>query len=239
MNQLVQIDQIVLPDHAPVAAVPESNRTEAHQAEINASALMGWCDSLTPQSKSDVSESLLFAQLAADAVCDKFSEPRRWAEKAIDVLEVLGWRVYQDTSNGSRTLDYAENWTDLAVSAFERGYGGPARLVSRVASAASRLGPQTDGARLWAANGTKGDRGVLLLGLAVADGSGDPIASLMVSSFRADRKPGGILGWNTTGQWASEFLVLRLDTDFYDLFRDQVRGRLGTRVNTEVNEIAL
>lgn len=239
MNQLVQIEHIALPDHAPVVAVPESNKADAHQAEINASALMGWCDSLSAQAKSDVSDGLLFAQLAADAQCNKFDSPRAWIDRTVEVLEILGWQVHQEASYGMKTLNASKNWRDLAIDSFERGYGGPARLVTRIVEEAAALEREADAVKLWNGHSTSGDRGLFLLGLAVADGSGDPIVSLMFTSFQMDLKAGGILDWDMTGQWADEFMVLRLDTDYYQLFRDQVQERLGTRVNTEVNEIAL
>ena len=186
-------------------------------AEINAGALVGYCTSLSAQGQTDVSESLLFAQLAADASKDKFTSAREWIDQLIVILEMVGWRVLQETSHGRKTLPTAKNWKALAIDAFEKGYGGPAPLVARTMKAASEMGQGTAGAKLWNSHACRASKGVFLLGHVNSDGSGDPLLFLMPASFEVSHNPKAILDWDSAGTWADDFLVLTLNSDVYDL----------------------
>lgn len=242
MNQFVNLDEIILPDQPAVLEilnVAGDAKLCQDTAEINAGSLLAMCKTLRHRAKSDVSESLLFAQLAADAAYDKFSNPKAWMGKLIDVMEMLGWRVLQELSYGRRNVFLPECWKSVALSAFERGYGGPARLVQRMMQGASTIDPDAPGSKLWNTHGTDGLNGHLLVGHVNADGSDDPVISLMCANFKTEFPTRGILSGDAMGQWSDDFLVLTLNTDVYDPLRSQIAERLGPRVNTDIDQIAL
>lgn len=243
MNLAVQIDDIDLPKRPVVQEIlngAEERYLQNEQAEINASALLGLCGSLSAGGKADVSQSLLFAQLAADALFDKAQAPDRWVAKMIETMEILGWRLYQYTSFGRGVVPRVVSWRDRAIGAFEKGYGGPARLVRRTVSTASGFAASSSSARLWQGHSHVGKTGAVLVGLGDADdASGDPVLSLMFGSYTVDVPAKGILAWDATGVWSDEFLVMTLSTDIYDSVRAQVTDRLGSRVNTDIEKIAL
>lgn len=243
MNQAVHIDDIDLPDRPAVQEIlngAEMGYQQNDQAEINAGALLGLCGSLSAAGKSDVCESLLFAQLAADASFDKVHAPDRWVAKMIETMEILGWRLYQYTSFGRGVVPRVVSWRDRAIGAFEKGYGGPAQLVRQTVRTASGLPSSASGARLWQGHSHAGTRGAVLVGLGDADeASGDPVLSLMFASYTVDVPAKGILAWDATGVWSDEFLVMTLSTDIYDSVRAQVSDRLGPRMNTDIEKIAL
>ena len=242
MNQFVQIDDIALPAQPPVSEILNHTATVyAHRerAEINAGAIVGMCNSLCKQGQVDVSQSLLFAQLAADASRDKFAERREWTDHMVEVLEMIGWRTLQETSHGQRSLDQAQNWRALAATAFEKGYGGPCPLVTRTLNAVTAMGKRSAGAKLWNGHTAAGTQGMFLLGYVNSDGSGDPVLFLMPASFDVNIGSRGILDWEGAGHWSDDFLVLTLDSDVYAAARDQVTQRLGLRVSTDIDKIAL
>lgn len=242
MNQIVHIKNIALPDQPAVLEILKGAVTTSaleEQAEVNACGLFAMCRTLTPDARSVVSESLLFAQLAADAAHDKFLEQAEWTETLVEVMEMLGWRVLQEESHGSRMIDSPKRWSNVAQVAFERGYGGPARLVRRMLSAAGQLPGDATSTKRWAAHGVEGCRGQVLLGHVNADSSDDPVISMMCAQYETHYPMRGILGWDATGVWSNAYFVLSLNTDTYDQLRTQVRERLGLRLNTDINQIAL
>ncbi len=242
MNQFVKLDEIALPEQPAVLEILNIADTGTYcseQAEINASSLLAMCKTLTHQAKLDVSETLLFAQLAADAAFDKFSEPQRWTSRFIEIMEMVGWRVLQELSYGKRKVVSRQNWKALTTEAFERGYGGPARLVQRMLEAGANLDVDASGAKLWQSHSTQGLQGQVLVGHVNADSSGDPVISLMCAHYETDFPKRGILNWDAIGQWSDDFLVLTLNTDVYDTMRGQIADRLGPRINTDIDQIAL
>jgi len=241
MNQFVHLDDIALPDHPPVLEILDTSRKspEADHADLCASALLDMRHLRSEECRAQVNESMLFAQLAADASCNKFFDPRGWIDQFSQVLELLGWRILQEESHGKREISNVTNWSDLALKAYEFGYAGPGREAAQVLSAARTLDADTPSVKLWNAHSSDADRGLFLLGTAHEDASGDPILALMVSSFQVSHRTKGILDWHTTGHWGDAFLVMALNTDLYRNFRHQVTQRLGARMSTDVNKIAL
>jgi len=86
---------------------------DASGAAVNAGSLVSFVSGLTAQHKSDVLNSTLFAQLAANKQYDRYKQTQKWYDSYVSVLAQVGWVVpafaYREytPSGGSFTVDAA------------------------------------------------------------------------------------------------------------------------------------
>ncbi|WP_323779122.1 hypothetical protein [Leisingera sp.] len=243
MNRKMEIHGIDLPGMAVAASASAMPLKPAYgasdSAEVNASTLLALDSALGLQHKSDVSASLLFAQLAATAACDKFTAPRSWTGKVLEVLSVVGWSVRGDKTCPPDRQPMPVDWPETTLVSFERLYGMQAPLVRRTIQSATALPGTSSAAELWNAGTYGGGRGLYLTGLAEQEGGGDPRLSLLLTSFTLSAGAPGILDWVPDAELVPEFAVLSLNLDVYSKVRQQILEKLGSRLTTDVKPVSL
>lgn len=243
MNRNMEIHGISLPGMATPAAASSVPLKPAYgagdSAEVNANTLLALDRALGLQHKSDVSASLLFAQLAATAACDKFTAPRSWIRKVLEVLSVVGWSVRGDKTCPPDRQAMPVDWPKSTLESFERLYGVRAPLVRRTIQCATALPGGSSAAELWNAGTYGGGRGLYLTGLAEQEGCGDPRLSLLLTSFTLNAGAPGILDWVPDAELAPEFAKLSLNLDVYSKVRQQILEKLGSRLTADVKPFSL
>jgi hypothetical protein len=70
-------------------------KTVEGDAYVNEGSLVSFVGGVSPQTKADVLNSILLAQLAANYVADRENDTLTWYKKYREVLENIGWAISQ------------------------------------------------------------------------------------------------------------------------------------------------
>ena len=194
-------------------------------AQINDGILLVFDSALTDQPIADISNSVLFAQLAADAQYNRFSASKEWAMSYFDVLGQVGWDKSGFETSGSNPLPLPVDWAQLVV----RFMSGSAASLSDTGVRAARDLPQTSmPMKIWNANALDANKGLLLVGSAqlIRD---NITLSVTLTSLEFQRSIGGFLQWNLAYLVESSWAGLELNEDVYSRVRDAIIKKLGDR----------
>lgn len=241
MTHMDKIDRIDLPASAVLtpSAAADPRYSSAASAEVNLSSLLALDGAVSEQSKADVSNSLLFAQLAANAVYDKFTDPESWARKVLEVLTIVGWSMLKDQTGSPYEVASPVNWPELSKDTFEENYGSRADLVDSTIDASAKLSGASPQAELWNENTYADGKGIYLLGLGEKEADGDPRLGLLLCWFSLNAEAPGILDWQSGVHFSTEFSMLTLNTDVYNQVRKQIIKKLGSRISTDIKFLKL
>ena len=243
MTNSLSLDAIALPDtsHAVLRTETQPARGPGAGAEVNAGALLVFGPGLPATSKSDVSESLLLAQLAANTALDRYASTTEWFAKVTSTLGKIGWVSSMSATSGSTTEEPPLDWRAIAGKSFGAMFGSAAAPMEAAIAAAGRVPAGSDAARLWASQTFAADqgRGLFLLAYADADRSGSVTLALMATGFTLTSADAPILTWASAASISQAALTLTLDTDVYDRVRAQITTKLGSRAATEIRAVPL
>jgi hypothetical protein len=225
----VKFKAIVLPElsereRALRCASIEESPAGKETVQINEGALLVFDSALTDQSIADISNSVLFAQLAADKQFNRFISPGDWEKNFFNTLSVVGWAV-NSSGSSSVTLPLPVHWAKLVV---EHMSESAASLADTGVRACQAL-PQTSKAMtIWNEHALDGNRGLLLVGPAqlVRD---SPTLSLTLTGFEFQKNIGGFLKWNLDYLVAASWTCLDLNEDVYSQVRQAIIDKLGDR----------
>lgn len=212
-------------------------------AEVNAGSLTSFTEKLSGQNRSDVKNSTLFAQLAANKAYDRYKQPMDWYRKYVDVLGLIGWNQpafnFDDYhSKGSTVqLDQAVLGILAAIATAQE-----VAIVKATMDGLKALGDESKQMLIWDANSNNGDAGNFQIFPADTTPNGDVVMILDGMQFNASSSHTRFLWWtwDTTSiqikRAASKFV---LNEDVYGKVRQAIIDKLGDRAVQLVAEIPI
>ena len=235
------LDHLILPALSATGGGTAMPRKSGNTAEVNAATLLVLGKALSAQDKSDVSDSLLLAQLAANTANDKFADPAGWTAKVAEVLSSIGWVLQGESTKSQEILAPPLDWRTIAGSQFDTAFGSPSALIHSAIAAAAAVAPSDPAAVLW--NGqtfsvVKG-AGLFQIALADLDGSGSVTLRLFTLGFTLTGTGAPILDWTSEAAITTTAQVLNLNADVYAKVRQQIITKLGDRVRTQTAQIPM
>lgn len=235
----VKLKAIVLPelsaeDRALGAASIEESPAGNEAAQINEGALLVFDSALTDQSIADISNSVLFAQLAVDKQFDRVNSPGEWTKKFLDTLSVVGWAVKGFNRNSS-TFPLPVAWSELVV---EHMSTSAASLAETGVRACQALPQASKAMTIWNKHALGGNKGLLLVGPAQLAGD-SPSLSVTLTAFELRQNIGGFLEWNLDYLVTSSWMYLDLNEDLYSKVRQPIIDKLGDRQKHLVADVPI
>lgn len=224
------IDAVVLPEATTLlrGSVPQGEEAPAwasgDSAQIDAGMLLALDRSLSPQDRADISNSTLFAQLAADAKADRFAQPTQWTASFANILGTIGWNIGQTRARSPVRLDDPVDWREVVDQAFV-GYAGAA-LSARAMKAASLLRPDGAPLEIWEANATQSHEGNFLV-QSCQSSNDDVLGDSVQVTYTLIREPDGFLSWITYYEVTTTTRQSVLNEDVYKVVRQQIIDKLG------------
>ncbi|WP_426564645.1 hypothetical protein ACPPVT_01095 [Angustibacter sp. McL0619] len=224
------IDAVVLPEASMLRGswVPASDEATAgasgDKAQICAGALLAYDRSLSREDGADISNSTLFAQLAADAQADRFAQAAQWSTSYTNVLGVIGWVIGQAQHGSPGRLDAPVDWPEVVAKAFA-GHAGAA-LAAKTMKAATRLPLGGAALEIWEANAAQVGQGNFIV-QACQSSNGDVLGDAVQVTYTLIREPDGFLSWVTYYEVATTTTQSVLNEDVYKVVRQQIIDKLG------------
>lgn len=243
------IDLITLPDVSgpaqPAALSPEAVSPEppdagtdvtTDTAQIDAGALIALDRALSAQDKADISNSLLFAQLAANAKQNRFTAPMQWIQEYTTVLGALGWVAQLTRTSSPVRVDPPVDWAGVVSRAFPPNAGGA--LAAKAFAAADRLAAGSAGLAIWTKNAATALTGNFQVQSFSAAG-GDVAGGSVQVAFSLNTDASGFLTWNSYYEITTSSATMVLNEEVYAQVRQIVIDKLGDRPKTYITPVPL
>lgn len=212
-------------------------------AQVNGGSLTSFTQNLSGQNKSDVKNSTLFAQLAADYAFSRYTAPMDWYMKYTEVLGTIGWNqpafVFDTYKTDGTTvrLDKAVLGILAAIAT-----GDELAVVAATMEGLESLGDDSKQMLIWDSNSNSGSNGNFQIFPVDTTPNGDVVMILDGMQFNASSSQYRFLWWT----WETNSITIRraankfvLNEDVYQKVRAQVIDRLGEYAEELVAEIPL
>ncbi|MFG1478828.1 hypothetical protein V5F53_09175 [Xanthobacter sp. V4C-4] len=204
---------------ASLSAVPDGDRVQ-----VNEGALLSFGGSVSSQSLEDVSNSILFAQLAADHKFDRKTSPQDWSGTFSNTLSTVGW-ISQSASADTQTFGGDVNWADVVTSGMPAAVVG---LVRKSIGACDRLPADSKAVGIWNDAVSGPADSFFLIGSARRANQALTL-SLARASFQSTIEKPSFLAWGIRYPTALTWTELELNEDIYKRVRQSIIDKLGNR----------
>ena len=223
------LTSILLPDFVPgrfAGADAASLRPDQDGdcAQVNEGALLSFDGSVPTQSIEDVSNSILFAQLAADYKFNRKTAPADWSKTFFNTLSIVGW-TNQAAVTESRTLSGDVDWAELVTSKMPSDV---VELVKESISACDRLPADSKAVGIWN-NAVSGPADSFFLIGSARCADQTLMLSLAQSSFQSEVEKSRFLAWDVRYSANLSWLKMELNEDIYKRVRQTIIDKLGER----------
>ena len=220
----------------------KSTSTENQEsASVNAGSLTSFTGKMTGERKSDVQNSTLLAQLAADKKFDRMKDAMNWYKFYIDVLSNVGWVTsafaFDKYTSGGTTVKLDEAVIGI-LSAIATG--DEIAIVKATMNSLQALGDDTKQMRIWNSNASDGNNGNFQIFPVSQEANGDAVMMMDGMQFVAHESHGRFLWWS----WQSNQINIQraankfvLDNDVYSQVRQQIIDKLGDKAKTFIAEL--
>lgn len=233
------LDAILLPDFTPTGTAG-TRLLSAHaaqgesSAQVNSGALLCFDGSVPAQALDDISNSVLFCQLAADKKFDRKTTPQDWSAYLLSVLTTVGWTM-QSTSQTSETARGTVDWGALVTARMSRA---ASRLAKEGIAACDDLPATANAIRIWNAAVLSPASNLFLIAAAPPAGSSVAL-SLCLCSFQPAAPTTGFLAWDLQYDIGLVWLDLTLNESVYARVRQTIIDKLGDRPKYLVADVQL
>jgi hypothetical protein len=212
-------------------------------AQVNAGSLTSFTQNVTGQSKSDVKNSTLFAQLAADKAFNRHGAPMDWYKKYVNVLGVIGWNqpsfAFDTYSVGGSTVKMDEAVLGILAAI---ATANEIAMVSATMEGLKKLSDSSKQMTIWNANASNGNNGNFQILPVDKLPNEDVVMVLDGMQFNATTSHGHFLWWS----WSSSSIKIQraaskfvLNDDVYEQVRHAIIDKLGIRANQLVADIPI
>lgn len=216
---------------------------DTKSGSVNAGSLSSFTERLSGQSKSDVQNSTLFAQLAASFEFDKFTAPMDWYLKYIDVLGQIGWinPAFAFKAYNAKANKFTMNEAVLDILA-AIATGNELAIVAATMDGLKSLADDSKQIAVWDSNSNDGTNGTFQIFPVDKLPNGDVVMVLTGLQFTATKVTSRFLWfeWSKTSvtiqQAAGKFV---LNEDVYKYVRQEIINRLGSLAKDLVLNIPL
>jgi hypothetical protein len=213
------------------APTPAITGVSTLEAAVNAGSILSFVDGLDTRQKDDVLFSTQFAQRAASAIYNRFTETRKWYESYVEMLENLGWIVEQiafshyDEDQGSLRMDSAALKIIAAIATQNQMI-----VLKEALSALEKLAEDSKEIKLFDFNTAVEFNGNFQIGAVQKTDSGALSVALGAFYFKSvDNKRRFLFfswGRHTVNFWTAA-QKLTLSDCFYSQIRNVVAEKLG------------
>lgn len=254
MNKQHKIDQIKkyiaeLPIAPADAKLPHIYNPKAtafadkeEGASVDAGSLVSFVSGLTALHKSDVLNSTLLAQLAANKAFDRFKMTREWYGKYCEVLAQVGWVVptfaYREYSPSGASLQLSDAVLDI-LSAIATG--DEMKIVEATLKSL-RDNPSNEGPlTLFDSQSYPENIGTFQI-LPVGEDDGNVVMVLTALEFKAEKHVTRFLWFSWTSTSVKLFQSAQksvLNEDVYGQVRAEVIKKLGDRASQYIKDIEI
>ncbi|AHD02164.1 hypothetical protein [Leisingera methylohalidivorans] len=230
-------------DGSSPALIRSSAADGIASAQVNAGSLTSFTERLSGQSKSDVKNSTLFAQLASDYAYDRYSQPMDWYKNYVNILGQIGWNqpafAFDTYTSGGSTVKLDEAVLNI-LSAIATG--AEVAMVAATMQGLNELGDDSKQMTIWDANGSNGNNGNFQIMPVDKLPNDDVVMVLTGMQFNASTSHGRFLWWT----WSSTSIKIQrganrfvLNEDVYAQVRQAVIDKLGDRASQLVADIPI
>ncbi|RDX51546.1 hypothetical protein OH76DRAFT_1554931 [Lentinus brumalis] len=216
-----------------MSSIPQAQATD--DAAIASRAIV-WVGDLTVQQKSDVLESTLFAQLAADKQYPSATEEDtlQWYRKYTDTLGSIGWVVSKaDFTEVKYVRTQGTVYDAVLEQLVNDGTVSKALFasVSRALLTFARTGSRSEAEKVFdsASIASSSEFASFQIAVASVDDSGDVILTLLAWFYSSDKKVENALwySWkNATVTMQTSTLTMTLNSDIYVQVRSLIHNKL-------------
>lgn len=224
-------------------AILASAKDNTESAQVNAGSLTSFTQRLSGQSKSDVKNSTLFAQLASNKAFDRFAQPMEWYKNYIEVLGQIGWNnpafAFDTYRSGSSTVKMDEAVLNILAAI---ATGDELAMVAATMEGLKSLGSESKQMKIWDANSSNGNNGNFQIMPVDKLDNGDVVMVLTGMEFKAQTSHGSFLWWS----WSSTSIDIQraankfvLNEDVYSVVRKAIIEKLGDRAVQLVADIPI
>ena len=216
-------------------------KDETPSAQVNAGSLTSFTERLSGQNKSDVQNSTLFAQLAADKAIDRFGRPMDWYKKYTEVLGTIGWNqpafAFDTYKSGGTTVKIDEAVLGILAAI---ATGAEVAMVAETMKALGTLADDSKQMLIWDAKSNSGNSGNFQIFPVDALPNGDVVMILDGMQFNASHHESRFLWWT----WQSDSIQIQraankfvLNEDVYGQVRNLIIDKLGDGAKQVVADI--
>lgn len=231
------------PNAATLKAIRDSAADNTESAQVNAGSLTSFTQNLSGQSKSDVKNSTLFAQLASDYAFDRYSAPMDWYKNYTKVLGQIGWNqpafTFDTYTSGGSTVKMDEAVLNILAAI---ATGDEIAMVAATMESLKGLGDGSKQMTIWDASASNGNKGTFQIMPVDKLPNDDVVMVLTGMQFNAETSHSRFLwwSWNSTSikiQRAANRFVL--NEDVYAQVRQAIIDKLGEKAQQLVADIPI
>jgi hypothetical protein len=223
-----------------VAAL-EPTPTTGKSAVVNAGSLTSFVEGVDPSLKTDVMNSTLLAQLAANKARDRYKQPRAWFDYYKNVLENIGWNApgfaFDKYTSGGSTVNMDKAVLEILGAICT---GNEIAVMAATMNALKNLPAGSPQITIWNANASDGAAGNFQILPCAQTPNGNVVMVMDAMQFNARVSHGQFLWWT----WSSTEIDidraafrLELNTDVYSKIRSDVSTKLGDRAKSFIKAL--
>lgn len=215
------------------------------KAQINGGSICIFDNSLSPQNRDDISNSILLAQLASNKKFNCFSEPVDWYSFYFETLGKIGWNepdysFITHSDSGSRI-----NWSKLVLDSIGNTTKNNARRLAESGMKAwSNLDPNGKAMLIWSENTIQkklihGDNQKFEIISSSKSTDGNVVIVISAIFSQVIGQPNGFLSWKEQTEISTSSCQLVLNEDVYRTVRTAVLEKLGHRPEKFIADLPL
>lgn len=223
----------------PMEDDPEGKET----ASVVAGSVASFTANLTGQSRSDVKNATLFAQLASDYAYNRQTQAMEWYNNYVDVLSNIGWNrpgfAFDTYRSGGTTVRMDEAVLTILANI---ATGNEIAVVAASMEALGKLSDDSKQMTVWDSKSSSGNKGNFQIMPCSQEDNGDVTMVLSGMQFTANHSESRFLWWS----WSSDSIDISraaarfvLNEDVYPTVRQTILDKLGERATKYVAEVPL
>ncbi|MBZ9714503.1 hypothetical protein [Deinococcus multiflagellatus] len=213
---------------------------DTEQGLVDAGSLVSFVAGLSKQTKADVLNSTLLAQLAANKAYDRENDTDNWYKKYREVLENIGWVIsefkFTKYQASGTTLQIKKVVLELLAAIMSEN---PLAVTKATLDAVESLGDGDDRVALFSSNSSNSSSGNFQVAAVVEDKK-TPTMMIGAFYFKSNDVKVNFL-WahfqtsNTSLYQGTQ--TLTLDEDVYARVRQQIIDKLGERATQYIADL--
>lgn len=252
MSKIKLADRLSFVRSLELAPIPKSIAALGHvgfaaeedkkSAAVDAGSLVSFVGGLSKTHQSDVLNSTLLAQLAANKKYDRESQTKEWYGFYRNVLENVGWVIqeFDFTKFNDNSASFSVDEVVIKLLAAIATQNDIA-VVAETIEAMKALGSDDGRVKLFDHNSTNLQKGNFQIGVA-NDADGVVVMKMAAFYFNTDQSVTNVLWFRfqsaNTSMYQSK-QVINLDNDVYAQVRADVIAKLGDNARKFVAEIEI
>jgi hypothetical protein len=222
---------------------PAPEPTDGEAGYVDAGALVSFVAGISPLHKSDVLNSVLLAQLAADKLFNRESATKDWYGKFVEVLTNVGWVAQNFGFKELKSAGTNFEVNKLVVEMLAAISSGPAlSAISLTLSTLKALAEKQDSKwKVYSSQSYNGKEGNFQIGCAAAV-DGVPVMSFGAFTLSSSQSSDQYLWFNFSSSssnfWYST-QATSLAEDIYSQVRELVIKKLGVNAATYILDLEI